>query len=169
MRRSQPGSGCVFSVALPRDSEPEPPPALSPGRPQALRAAHLAVLIVDNDPLVLQSTVALTRQWNLHVVTAAGVGEAQRVLRSLTHETVLVLTDLWLSNDEDGIQLLDTLRLDTARTVYGVVVTGDTRPETADRIRSAGYLVLHKPVSAAKLRATFMYYAGKPRSGEPGA
>ncbi len=159
--RSEPGKGSVFSVTLPRRPDLSAPRA--PERPQlrSLRATHLGVIIVDNDPLVLQGALALTRDWRISVATAVNIAQAHDALETVNQDAVLVLSDLWLSDGEDGLQLLEQLRAKDARRIFGVIITGDTRPETMQKIQAAGYPVLHKPVSAAKLRATFQYYVSK--------
>jgi signal transduction histidine kinase/CheY-like chemotaxis protein len=163
--RSKPDRGSIFSIRIARG------PTLAADRPddrhdlQALRAPRLGLIIVDNDPLVLQSTLALTQDWGVEVLTATNATQAHNALQSMTQQAVLVLSDLWLSGQEDGLALLAELGGQTGREVYGVIMTGDTRLETIQRIHSAGCSVLHKPVSAAKLRATLTYFAAKSASG----
>ncbi len=159
--RSRPGRGSVFSVILPRGRDFPAARLPSPWQIAEISAPHLGVLIVDDDPLVLQSTLALARDWKINVVTADNAMQARAVVGTLQYEAILVLSDLWLSNQENGLQLLDTLKAQVEARFFGMIVTGDTRQETAQRIQVAGYPVLYKPVSAAKLRATFLHYLGK--------
>jgi len=169
--RSRPGRGSVFSLILPRGRDLPAARLPSAWNIAEIRAPHLGVVIVDDDPLVLQSTLALARDWKINVATAENAMQARAVVGTLQHESILVLSDLWLSNQENGLQLLDTLKAQVKARFFGMIVTGDTRQETAQRIRAAGYPVLYKPVSAAKLRATFLHYLGKisssPMSGDP--
>ena len=66
---------------------------------------------------------------------------------------MLVLCDLWLSDELSGIDLLRQLAALTKAPFSGILISGDTRPETIRAAREAGYPLLHKPVSPAKLRA----------------
>ena len=123
----------------------------------------LEVLIIDDDPLVLQSTLAATRDWALNIATAGTAEDARRELLGMRVGAVLVLCDLWLADSVSGVDVLAALRDEWTGVFYGVIVTGDARPEALGQIQEAGYPILFKPVSASRLRATLMHYVQKAR------
>jgi len=159
--RSQVGRGSVFSIIVPRG--PDALAADLPANtPRSVRFdSPLAVLVIDDDPLVLQSTVAVMGDWSVNVATASNLEQARHVMLNLRQGAVLVLCDLWLSEHVNGIEVLCALKTQWPGDFYGVVVTGDARTETLQMIEKAGYPVLNKPVSAARLRATYTHFLAK--------
>ena len=75
-----------------------------------------------------------------------------------------MLCDLWLSDESSGIDLLRRLATLTTGPISGILISGDTRPETIQLAKVAGYPLLHKPVSPARLRAVVMDFAWKARN-----
>ena len=141
-------------------------PVHRPGAP--MRQSHLAVLVVDDDTLALQGTVAIAREWAISLATARNLAEARHELLVVREAALLVLCDLWLSGQESGLEVLGALRTQWSGNFYGVVVTGDMRDETLRLIQSANYPVLHKPVSPARLKATLTYYLNRAKSDAQG-
>ena len=162
--RSAPGRGSVFSLRLPRGDA-----ALI--RPQ-IEAVHgraevsdltLHVLVVDDDPLVLAGNRALLEELGCSVTSVADGRRALAALAALAGEPVLVLCDMWLGDGENGIDLLQRATTLAGAQISGILISGDTGAETQRAADEAGYLLLHKPVSPAKLRAVVMNFAWKVR------
>ena len=129
----------------------------------------LRVLVVDDDPLVIAGNRALLEELGCAVSTAVNGRLAQAVLDAGNNEPVLVLCDMWLADGENGIDLLRRLTALTAARISGILISGDTSPETLAAATQAGYSLLHKPVSPAKLRAVvmnFVWKLGETKSGE---
>jgi len=123
----------------------------------------LRVLVVDDDALVIASNRALLEEMGCAVSTASNGRIAQAELAAHPAEPVLVLCDMWLADGENGIDLLRRLAALTDARVSGILISGDTSPETLAAATQAGYALLHKPVSPAKLRAVVMNFAWKLR------
>jgi signal transduction histidine kinase/ActR/RegA family two-component response regulator len=160
--RSAPGRGSTFSLRLPR------------GRPDAVAAPvdavravpgkaglKLRVLVVDDDPLVLAGNRALLEELGCEVTSATDASQAQAAVAALAGTPLFVLCDMWLARGENGIDLLRQLPALTTAPISGILVSGDTGAETQAAADKAGYLLLHKPVSPAKLRAVVMSFAVK--------
>ena len=162
--RSAPGRGSVFSLRVPRGEEHRVAAPAEPPRERALPEAMLPVLVVDDDPLVLSGNRALLEELGCQVTTVSDAEGARAALAALPGKSVLVLCDLWLPGGRNGIELLQELPL-TGRSISGILISGDTRPETMQAAKAAGYPLLHKPVSPAKLRAVVSQFAGKLRQG----
>jgi signal transduction histidine kinase len=167
--RSAPGRGSVFSLLVAR-AEPgaivqqldsEQPVS---GKPQLT----LRVLVVDDDPLVVAGNRGLLEELGCVVSTASNGRLAQEILAAGSDEPVLVLCDMWLADGENGIDLLRRLTALTAARISGILISGDTSPETLAAATQAGYSLLHKPVSPAKLRAVVMNFAWKLRETNNG-
>ncbi len=161
--RSAPGKGSCFSIVVPRGGEDTPVERAGRQRISAAGEPSLEVLIIDDDPLVLQSTLAAARDWALNIATASSVEDARREMLGMRFGAVLVLCDLWLADSVSGLDVLAALRDEWTGIFYGVIVTGDARPEALRQIQDSGHPILYKPVSAARLRATLMHYVQKAR------
>jgi CheY-like chemotaxis protein len=162
--RSAPGQGSVFSLRLPGGEGNVAPDRahLAPDAAQG-RAAAFSVLVVDDDALVLASNRALLEDMGCEVTTVPDGKGALSALADISGKPVLVLCDLWLSDHENGIDLLRRLSTMTAARVSGILISGDTRPESVAAAKAAGFPLLHKPVAPAKLRAVVMQFAWRMR------
>ncbi len=161
---SAPGRGSVFSLCLLR-GEPgaivmpvEATQAIVTNAGEALR-----VLVVDDDSLVLAGSRALLEELGCAVTTVADAEHARAAISSCVDKPILVLCDMWLADGQNGIDLLQGLTTLTAAHISSILISGDTRPETLEAASLAGYPLLHKPVSPAKLRAVVMNFAWKVR------
>ncbi len=97
-------------------------------------------------------------------VTLVGDGPgALAALAALGAQPVIVLCDLWLPDDVSGIDLLQRLAALTKGPISGILISGDTRPETIRAAKDAGFPLLHKPVSPARLRAVLTQFAWRMR------
>ncbi len=162
--RSAPGRGSVFSLRLPRG---EHHAALDRSdvwsETVSSDSAVLPILVVDDDALVLASNRALLEEMGCEVTTVADGKSARSALAALSTKPVLVLCDLWLSDNECGTDLLQHLSAITVAPISGILISGDTRPESVAAAKAAGFPLLHKPVSPAKLRAIIMQFARRMR------
>ncbi|MGH8121392.1 MAG: ATP-binding protein [Rudaea sp.] len=162
--RSALGRGSVFSLRLARGN-----PGTAPGSVDVAQMAGtnagltLHVLVVDDDPLVLSGNRALLEELGCAVTTVTDAEQAQASLVGHAADPVLVLCDMWLANGQNGIDLLQRLATLTTAPISSILISGDTRPETMEAASVAGYPLLHKPVSPAKLRAVVMHFAWKVR------
>ncbi len=158
--RSAPNCGSVFSVSLPRAvSDAARGPGDAAIAATRSEVAVLPVLVVDDDPLVLSGNRALLEELGCEVTTVGDGRSALVALSARAGKPVLVLCDLWLSDNENGIELLGQMSALTGTPISGILISGDTQAESIAAAKVAGYPLLHKPVSPAKLRAVVMHFA----------
>lgn len=157
--RSRIGHGSVFSVQVPLGStqqveraEPSPATGLS-------IVGHLGVL-VDDEESVLAATQELFNAWNLDIIAARSAKEAISQLQHVERTPDFLITDYRLPGNADGIEVARQFREQFGRALPVLILTGDTAPETLQRVTEAGFLVLHKPVRPARLRAMLMHMLG---------
>jgi CheY-like chemotaxis protein len=149
--RSHAGRGSSFSVDLPFGDpalvhSAPPPPVLAQLPDDAL------VLLIDDESAILRGMAELFDHWNIALVTARNADEAEYWLDSLERTPDAIVSDYRLS-ESDGIEVVARLRQKFGRDIPAILVTGDTAPETIQRIAEAGIPLLHKPLRPAKLRA----------------
>ena len=106
---SQPGHGSVFGVRVPRVAQARraerlraPAAAADPGGLRQLR-----VLVVDNDPSILDAMQALLEQWGVIVLKAESSAEALRLVASAPIDTVLA--DFHLADGSNGLELIERI------------------------------------------------------------
>jgi signal transduction histidine kinase len=150
--RSTPGRGSCFSIELPLADGPADAPVeeLPMIDDDALR--DVRVLVVDNDMMVCEGTVALLRQWGAQPRTTESSAEAWRALDDGFLPDVMIV-DLRLGEAHDGIDVIDSLRGRLPRKTPALLVSGDTGAAELARVRSSGIPLLTKPVAPAKLRS----------------
>jgi CheY-like chemotaxis protein len=154
---SQPGRGSVFGVRVPRvvgaRRELRLARASAVPEPQALR--DFRVLVVDNDPLILQAMRALLEQWGISTDLALGSADALQLVESRTFD--VVLADFHLGDGSTGLELVQRLAERTAElsgaSCAAALITADHGMEMTRAARKAGIPLLHKPVRPAALRA----------------
>jgi len=110
------------------------------------------VVIIDDDPLVLEAISGLLRGWGYRVVAAGTDDLALAQLTELGLRPDLIICDYRLSHGKIGVQAIERLRK-----VYGIpafLITADARAQVLNGARDDQYLVLNKPVDPTMLRAT---------------
>lgn len=155
--RSVTGRGSVFSVEVPLGSSQE---AASP-TPQLMTSSgqldgKLAVLI-DDEEAILLAMEELFDAWNIDLITARNVEEAVDWLRSSERTPDILMTDYRLPDSTNGVEVVNYLRMCFGENLPALILTGDTAPDTLQRINEAGMSILHKPIRPARLRSLIMH------------
>lgn len=162
--RSAPGRGTCIGISVPI----APSPALaSPAAPPARDAApagSLLVLCLDNDDAILRGMAALLEGWQHRVVPAGDEAAALRLLAGRIPDVALI--DYHLDGQDNGLEVLDRLRLRWGRPVQALLITADRSDTTLAEARARGCEVLLKPVKPASLRR-FLTRAALQRAGHP--
>ena len=149
---SQPGRGSVFSISVAR-AAPQPQnarAAATPARTVGL-ADGLHVLCIDNDAAILDGMATLLGQWGVGVDRASGIGDALAAVAKRRPD--LILADYHLDGGENGLDALALARAACEPPPPGALLTADHSTELLAQARRIGYVVLHKPIRPAALRA----------------
>ncbi|CCG96706.1 Sensory box histidine kinase/response regulator [Marinobacter nauticus ATCC 49840] len=152
---SRPGLGSRFTVTLPRVPVPtlqafaKPAPAVSTdcgfeGTP---------VLVIDNEPAVLESMATLLSRWGCVVITAGGREHALARLDESGLTPRAVLADYHLDDGQTGFDAIHSVRRHLAMDLPGAIITADRSDETRALLRAQYLPVLNKPVKPNRLRA----------------
>ena len=149
------GKGACFSVTVPvvtasarsieRTVAPRPRLALSDGK---------LVVVIDNDPLVLEGMSGLIRSWGCQVVTGETGSAIIRRLAGYAKRPDLIISDYHLCEGHTGIDAINQLRRALDASIPAFLMSGDVNPEPLRAARAQGYPLLHKPVEPMALRAT---------------
>jgi signal transduction histidine kinase len=155
---SRQGRGSVFRVHVPLVAA-----VASITSPVAEPRASLlgrCVLVVDDDPAVLDAMRRLLQLWGCRVLTASNAAQAVNIIADRRADAVLC--DYRLGR-HDGLEILKAVDAKVPR----VLITGDTDAGLQAAARAAGIPTLHKPVQAGKLRSLLNNLLAAP-AGESG-
>ncbi|MCC6532935.1 MAG: hybrid sensor histidine kinase/response regulator [Burkholderiales bacterium] len=150
---SSPGKGSVFRFRVPR-SERLPAPRNPTGAMLHASARSLAdavVLVIDDDPSVLDAMSELLRGWGVRAVAARSLGCALARLPECERYPDAIVSDFRLGQEENGIDAVARIRHELGLAVPAMIVTGDTAPRSLRVIQASGLRCLPKPVTAERL------------------
>ncbi len=152
--RSQLGKGSLFAVTVPRGRREDFVPGEVDGQIVVDRdVANSLILLVDDEPDVRESMLALLGRWRCEVVAAQSCDEMLRQLISVQRMPDLIIADYRLTDGENGIDVVARLREEFNAQVPALLITGDTGIEPLRAADESGLHVLHKPLNPSRLRA----------------
>jgi len=152
--RSWPGRGSVFSVTVPLgDSAQIAPPKQDHARQVGDRLFGTNVLVLENEPDVLEGMRTLLSGWGAHVIAVRDFDSAEKIYRTQLKVPSLALIDYHLDIDQNGIEVFKRMQQMWGRKVPGIVITADHTQQARSHAMEEGLLMLPKPVKPAALRA----------------
>ncbi len=147
-----PGEGATFTIRVPHCEAqaavleaPVPPPG-------TMAEAGGLVLVVDNDPAILQGMEALLENWGLDVVAVSSPADPS-VEAALAQDPALLIVDFHLDDGQTGEDAVIELRRRLGKPVPALIITADRGGEVAEIAARHAIPVLNKPVKPARLRA----------------
>jgi len=147
--RSRLGRGSVFEVAVPSVAHPATPPSDSRTVPVVTQAR--IILVIEDDPLMLDALRIFIGQLGFEVIAAAALEDALEALTSRKVEPDLVLADFRLAHGAVGTEAIARVRATFGHPIPGILLTGDTSPDRLRDARASGLGLLHKPVQPEDL------------------
>ncbi|MFS3137568.1 chemotaxis protein CheB [Gluconacetobacter sacchari] len=151
--RSHVGKGSVFSIAVPRATDPmlsAPAPRQGDGA-EAAPAPAVNILIVEDDPDV-RALLAQVLRAEGHRVTAVPDGRAAlATVRRAGLGPDIVLADYNLPDGMSGIDTITQVTTLARRPVRSIILTGDISNATLREIAQHPCVRLNKPVEAFAL------------------
>ncbi|GAB4170500.1 MAG: PAS domain-containing hybrid sensor histidine kinase/response regulator [Wenzhouxiangellaceae bacterium] len=147
--RSEPGRGTMFGVRVPRASRVHPDPGkLSPGTPEPQQGN---VVVIDNDPTMLDSLNELLTGWGFSVHASDGNSTAGQ-LEPDSDPPDLLIVDYRLDQGRTGLEIVRTLR-QSCPELPVVLITAERDPELRAKAEAMGCELLHKPLRPLALRS----------------
>jgi len=156
---SRPGRGSCFRILIPAEMECDTGaiatiPGVLDGPAMASGAlSGRRILLIDDDPMVLQAMQALLAGWGIDLRCADQGNVDVLEVCGIDWVPECIISDFRLPGNRDGIELLDML-LEQYPTAIGILQTGELASSVQSRAQDEGYLVLSKPVEPALLAAT---------------
>jgi CheY-like chemotaxis protein len=147
---SLPGEGARFQVLLPPAAPPEKATESQPESLPTGRGHGELILVVEDDPTLLQLIGRLLRAGGYRVVAASEPEQARRLALERRSELALVVSDVVMPG-ESGPELLTSLRTELPR-LGAVFVSG----YTGDRLKGKNSMpsnsrLVHKPFTNGEI------------------
>ncbi len=161
--RSTVGKGSRFAVWVPiapADKRAIEVSVVTRGQPD-FPNGKLAV-VIDDDPLVLESMGGVFRRWGCQVVAADSDSKALQAITELGRLPDVIISDYSLANGRTGIETIEWLRRELAAPLPAFLISGDTDPALLREAKKKGFHLLHKPVDPMALRAMFNQAVRRP-------
>jgi signal transduction histidine kinase/CheY-like chemotaxis protein len=150
--RSIPGKGSTFSVRVPKALGPAA--GLDPSQRLASSSSGLRIMVLDDDPQVLDGIVGLLAAWEHQAIAGTDIEELfRRHVATGTGGVDLVIADYRLAAGLTGSEAVERLAGMLGYRPPTLIITGDTLPERLRELSASGHRVLHKPVAADALQA----------------
>jgi CheY-like chemotaxis protein len=111
------------------------------------------VVVIDDDPLVLEATKGLLRSWGCEVVAAESCGEAIKMLSVIGRRPDFIICDYRLPEGSTGADAIEILR--NAFQIPALLISADEGSLHTEAERNSCY-ALRKPVNAAAFRAALI-------------
>ncbi|MBL1272439.1 MAG: response regulator [Oceanospirillales bacterium] len=150
---SRPGRGSRFSLQLPIERHTvaskieQPLAAALPG------FAGTRVLVIDNEPAVLESMKLLLERWGCLVITCPDEHQALEYLQQAEDLPAAMLADYHLDDEKTGWQAIEAVRRLLGKRLPAALVTADCSYELRKQMRVHHLPILNKPVKPNRLRA----------------
>jgi len=109
------------------------------------------VVVIDDDPMILEGMSGLLRSWGYQVVTAATEDGALARLAEQGQRPDLIVCDYRLAGGKNGVQAVEHVR--DAYEIPALIITGGVAPASAQERRPTHYELMQKPVDPAALQA----------------
>jgi two-component system, sensor histidine kinase len=148
---SAPGKGSRFVISLPRAAAPRPvvgqkrPPEGDPPR-------QGVIMVIDDEAAVRHGLGAMLEQWGYRVLLAGDADEAVGLVSACRRCPDAVIADYRLREGLNGIGAIQQVHAACGRFIPAVIITGDTDPQRINEAMRSGLRIVHKPVSAPRLR-----------------
>jgi len=112
------------------------------------------VLVIDNEPAILQGMQAMMQQWGCKVYCAASSIEALSLVGTLakSDEPNVILADYHLDQGLLGTDAIADIRLALHNEIPAIVITADRSQQMKQAVAEAGFGLIHKPLKPAVLR-----------------
>jgi signal transduction histidine kinase/CheY-like chemotaxis protein len=157
--RSAPGRGAMFEVEVPSGVQEDLPASSASMKSLAVNGL---VLVIDDEAAICEAMRSLLESWGHTVITAHSGAAMLDAIADCPRRPDLIICDYRLQNGENGIKVIQRLQSEFNDEIPAMLVTGDTAPDRLLEARASGYLLLHKPIAAERLRQAMESLTAEP-------
>lgn len=151
--RSFPGKGSTFEVVVPRaPSLPEAVPPAEARLPASGPLKGMVVMVVDNEPAIVDGMRLLLAGWGCSVMTAGSAQEAQTIAEVCMVQPDAIIADYHL-DDGNGIEVIRQVRQALGVAIPATLLTADRSIEVRASAQDERIDLMNKPLKPAALRS----------------
>jgi DNA-binding NtrC family response regulator len=152
----------VFAIRTPRSVAPAVHRSVHDPRTRGVPLQGMTVLCLDDELDILDGMAALLGRWDVRVLAARTIAEAE--VLAVAERPDVILADFHLRESESGLDALSRLSaMNGGRP--GALVTANASVEVVAAARAGGFEMLRKPVKPAALRALLAAFARRKVAG----
>jgi signal transduction histidine kinase len=154
------GRGTRFSIFAPAtEAASTLPQSTTPTQAtgQTIGLARTRVLIIDNDPSVLEAMFNLLSRWECEARTAHDLNDIDRFVANNDFRPEILLADFHLDRGTRGTQAIERVREAFDPDLPAIIITADRSDEIVAAASELNCEVLHKPIRPAELRALMQH------------
>lgn len=107
------------------------------------------VLLIDDEPDILQAMAQLLQRWGYEVQYCQHMTGAEKISRQWQPE--LIISDYHLENNQNGAQVIQVIRNTLKKQIPALIVTADNELNLAGLI-DENTILAHKPLQPSRLR-----------------
>ena len=144
--------GTCFSFTLPYSEKPmESSIQPSNTRSSSINTKQPKVMVIEDDPTTLDILESMLDNANCTPLLAQNSEEALALLKNKEELPDLILSDYRLNKDENGISTIQSIWDVLGKNIPAIMITGDTCPLLAKKVRKSGIMIMYKPLSKGLL------------------
>jgi len=113
---------------------------------------------VDDNIEIREMAAGFLKQWGCYVIDGVLPHEVFDKIRIAETRPDILICDYRLPNKQTALDAIHLLKKFWEHNIPVLVLTGDTAPETLQKIKASGAYLLHKPIAPARLRS-ILYHA----------
>ena len=164
--RSRLGAGSVFTIEVPLGQAGADLPILSKTETQVSGLSRGTILIIEDDPTVLEMLQMLFDDEGHRTVVAADGHQALELAAQGTLPD-LIVADYNLPKGLNGLKVIASLQKRLRHTIPAIILTGDISSDSFREIARHGCVHLNKPVKAKELARLAQRLLAKSQSLAP--
>ena len=110
------------------------------------------ILIIDNDPRVLQAMLSLLQSWDYQVLAVEDKAQLESVLAESINRPILVIADYHLNDGINGVDMTRQLLASKQWPISCIINSADPGESVRAHVIEAGYRFIRKPIKAMALK-----------------
>ena len=158
--KSDTDMGATFSVALTRQN-PQKATPIGPvedliDKTDILKGLH--VLIIDNEPLLLDALHQQLTSWQCNVTAISGSKQYEQLSEESKQSIELIIADYHLDNGEDGVTLCNTILSQKMTTCPVIICSADPSESLRQKCNEARFSFMKKQIKSIALQRHFKQF-----------
>jgi len=149
------GKGTCFSIALPRShtiTENKIAASIIPQSATTDEFIKLAVLLIDNEPLMLTAMATQLAEWGCQVMAVKDQASLTAAMSRQSFTPAMIISDYHLDDNKNGVTLVQTSIEKYAWQVPVIICSADPSEQVREKTSTAKFSFMRKPIKALALK-----------------